>query len=202
MNILLALFLLLSTIVISGVPIVRDYRARAKTQSVSVPSKIPAPVTPTPTAAETPKEIMTSSPVTITPEPTVTSTVSPTPAPASDSSGDLLSVMNSYRQANGKSVLSSNASLCRIAATRAREQAQAGSLDNHAGFQGEAASQTEFHHVGEILQYQPYPESAQYLVYTGWGTSGEHVAIMLDPRWTNGCGATSGLFAVFIFANP
>jgi len=109
--------------------------------------------------------------------------------------------MNSYRYAHGLStLLLTNGNLCRIATTRVHQQVQAGSLDNHAGFQGEAASQKEFLHVGEILQYQSPPQDNRYLVYTGWADSAEHNAIMLDPSWTHGCGATSGPFAVFIFA--
>jgi uncharacterized protein YkwD len=155
--------------------------------------KPPAPViiSVVPTATLTP-----------TPTPTIIITKIPTPLPPTPTptpATDINSTVNSYRMANDRSALQTNGDLCRIATTRAAQQAQAGSLDNHAGFQGEAASQKEFLHVGEILQYHDPPESNHYLVYTGWAQSGEHNAVLLDPGWTHGCGATNGSFAVFIF---
>jgi uncharacterized protein YkwD len=146
--------------------------------------------TPTPTATPIPVVI------TATPVPVI---VSPAPTPIPQQANDINGTVNEYRKTNGRGALATNGDLCRIASTRVADQARAGSLDNHAGFQGQAASQKEFLHVGEILQYRNPPESNHWLVFTGWAGSGEHNAMLLDPSWTHGCGAVSGTFAVFIF---
>jgi uncharacterized protein YkwD len=165
--------------------------------------------TPTLTVTVTPTDTPTNTPL-------PTSTNTPTPAgqslrleaPAGSPLGgaspqpgtDLNSAVNQYRKDHGLSALQTNGNLCRIASTRVAQQVKAGSLDNHAGFQGEAASQKEFLHVGEILQYRSPAATNEYLVYTGWAGSPQHNAIVLDPGWTHGCGARTDIFAAFIFA--
>lgn len=112
---------------------------------------------------------------------------------------ELFSAMNDYRKSHGLNAVNRSSTLCTIAQTRANQQEALGHLDNHAGFVSAARTQTEFIHVGELLQYWSIPEDATYLVNTGWGQSEEHVAIMTDPTLTDGCGAINGYYSVFIF---
>lgn len=114
-------------------------------------------------------------------------------------SGTLLSAINAYRTSHGLGAVSISSTLCTIAQSRANAQAAFGHLD-HAGFDGAMHSQTEFHHMAEILQYWDVPENATYLVEKGWAESGEHNGIMLDSTWTAGCGGVAGFYSVFIFA--
>lgn len=108
--------------------------------------------------------------------------------------------MNFYRKGKGLSALSSNNDLCRIAQARANEQQQLGHLD-HGNFQAQAATQTRFLHVAEILQYWSEPRNADDLVNIGWAASAEHAAVMNNPAWTHGCGGVAGLYSTFIFGN-
>jgi uncharacterized protein YkwD len=167
-----------------------------QTKSLPVPSETPSatpepariPVTVTPAPLQKAQKLPSTAPAT-----------SPVPSQGSVISNDLNSTVNAYRAANGRNALTVHATLCRIAVTRVNQMVQAGSLDNHAGFQAQSESQKEFLHVGEILQYRSPQESPTYLVYTGWAGSAQHNPLLLDPGWTHGCGSISGLFAVFIF---
>jgi uncharacterized protein YkwD len=125
---------------------------------------------------------------------------SPTQQPVNPyaTSNSLFSAMNTYRKSRGLSTLSTSNELCLIAQARANDQQRAGHLD-HSNFQTQAATQKTFHHVGEILQYWDTPQTAEYLVNTGWASSGEHAAIMNDPSLTHGCGGIAGFYSVFIF---
>lgn len=125
---------------------------------------------------------------------------SPTQQPLNQyaSSYSLFTAMNTYRKSRGLSTLSTSNELCQIAQARANDQQRAGHLD-HSNFQTQAATQKTFRHVGEILQYWDTPQTAEYLVNTGWASSGEHAAIMNDPSLTHGCGVIAGFYSVFIF---
>lgn len=191
MKILPVIILFLSALVMTGIYL--QHRAPPTPPAVSPTVTVSPTSTPRPEAWTTgPSASGRDQPLAGTSTPRETS--SPTPR-----ASDLNSTVNAYRKANGRGTLSTNGDLCRIAATRLAQIVQAGSLDNHAGFQGQAASQKEFLHVGEILQYRDPPETNEWLVYTGWAGSGEHNAILSDPGWTHGCGARAGTFAVFIF---
>ena len=153
-----------------------------------------------PVPSSTPSQTVTPTPIPVTRAPTPLPTVKIIPSSGNiTTSNELNSTVNEYRSANGRSTLTIHNTLCRIAATRVNQQAQAGSLDKHAGFQAQSESQKEFLHLGEILQYRSPQATVQYLVYTGWAGSGEHNSVLLDPGWTHGCGSISGLYAVFIF---
>lgn len=135
-------------------------------------------------------------------KPTPTSTITPTPKPPNISStthGQIFAAINSYRQEHGLLQISQNTTLCSIAQTRAKQQSESGHL-NHDGFDAIAHSQTEFHHIAEILQWFPEQKDATYLVYTGWDGSAPHRSVMLDSSWTHGCAGVSGYYSVFIFA--
>jgi uncharacterized protein YkwD len=209
MNIFITLALSLITAGIAGFTFDPEFAAQ-------VTKKTPEPIaSPSPTATPTPTEVPTP---TTTPKPTtpktlgvqIQATVAPTKATvqtggaltASDrmaTPGEIFGAVNSYRNAHGLGSLSSSGTLCAIASTRANQQAQAGHLD-HGGFEGQAKSQTEFHHVAEILQYTSVPATASYLVNTGWAGSPQHNGQMLGAQWTHGCAATAGFYAVFVFA--
>ncbi len=164
----------------------------------SVPEKIIQISTPTPTVLPT---------LTLYPSPTLIVKKISTPTPKITISPDtstattkqLFISINSYRQEHGLSQLSQNASLCSIAQTRARQLSESGHL-SHDGFGAATQSQTQFHHIAEILQWFPEPKDATYLVYTGWNASGAHREQMLDGSWTHGCAGTSENYWVFIFA--
>ena len=168
--------------------------------------------TPIASASATPPQTQTPAPthksvITVTPKPTgivqgahTTTTATPVTSQQYTGSSALLDAMNSFRKSKGLGTLASNSDLCRIAQTRANDQQNAGHLD-HSNFQTQAHTQNTFHHVGEILQYWSEPKSADFLVNTGWATSGEHLAVMSDPAYTHGCGGIAGLYSVFIFGN-
>lgn len=178
------------------------------------PPALPTPtVTPTVTMAPTFSPTLTATPglpsadgltptptrkIIVTVSPTSTGVQTQTTSEAASAEG-LFLAMNDYRKSHGLNAVNKSSTLCAIAQTRANQQASLGHLDDHTGFQAAAQSQTEFKHVGELLQYWSAPETAAYLVNTGWGQSGEHIAIMTDPTLTDGCGAMNGYYSVFIF---
>ena len=118
---------------------------------------------------------------------------------STDITKQLFISINSFRQEHGLSQISQNASLCSIAQTRAKQLSESGHL-SHDGFITATQSQTQFHHITEILQWFPEPKDATYLVYTGWNASDAHREKMLDSSWTHGCAGTSQNYWVFIFA--
>ena len=166
---------------------------------------VPTPTeTPAPTSTQTPTKKPTPKP-TSTPTPTVNNKAS-VPAGAPGQAGmatanGLFDAVNTFRKNSGLGSIAKNDDLCRIAQTRVNQQQQHGSLDNHAGFESQAHTQTTFHHVAEVLQYWDIPRSAAYLVETGWAGSSQHAAVLRDGKWTHGCGGVTGFYSVFIFAS-
>lgn len=110
----------------------------------------------------------------------------------------LLTVVNSFRNANGVSPLNISESLCKIAEKRLTELITKGSLDSHVGFNKFFSSQTEFSAMGEVIFQSSSKQPAEYAVNEGWAKStAGHRGNLLDSRWNFGCGTTNGYFSVF-----
>ena len=134
-----------------------------------------------------------------TPMPTqiqVLPTQTPTPtvkkAAARVKTPSLNEAMNSYRRAHGLPTLKTRDDLCQLAVNR---NSEIKSNFSHRGF-GTAFAGIPFKANGENI-WQGNPYSADRVI-GNWDGSEGHRANMLGD-WIYGCGAASGLTAVFLF---
>lgn len=112
---------------------------------------------------------------------------------------ELNQAMNIYRQSHEIPILTFDSLLCQIAKTRAGQLEESGKL-SHAGFSDLAQNQNSFYNMAEVIFGASQPTSGIHIVEWGWDRSltGHHEAIS-DPKWNEGCGATAGFFAIFVF---
>jgi uncharacterized protein YkwD len=112
---------------------------------------------------------------------------------------ELNQAMNTYRLSHGLPTLTFDSLLCQIAEKRADQLVESGEL-SHAGFSDLAQNQNSFSSMAEVLFGSSQPATGIHIVEWGWDKSltGHHEAIS-DPKWNEGCGATAGFYAVFIF---
>lgn len=163
---------------------------------------VPSPIYPTP---EPDSGI-------ITPRPTKT-IKSPTPPPHI-SEDQLWQALLDYRQAQNRTHLVKEESLCVYARKRVEEhQARYLTLgpddkplDSHAGFERDAANETifkdtNFPALAENLAYLPGYATATQIIEWGWDSSTPHRNAQLSNDWTHGCIAGRFPFYVGIFAH-
>ena len=113
---------------------------------------------------------------------------------------ELNQAMNQYRITHNLPSLKFDSLLCNMAQTRADQLQANGKLDDHAGFKPLAENQQSFNTLDEVTFGGVNKVSGVHIVEWGWNTSlTGHKEAISDPRWKEGCGGVSGLFAVFIF---
>jgi uncharacterized protein YkwD len=149
------------------------------------------------------------SPVTTLPHSTVFPSPPPSPSPTHTliptntltpkllPVNNLLTAVNNFRKANGKSSLSSHPVLCSIANERINALIIRGSLDNHEGYLSYADTlRISFSQWWETLFFASPPKKSTDIVFTHWANSPGHKDSLLSSA-THGCGAEKNGFAVF-----
>lgn len=148
----------------------------------------------------------------ITPRPTKTR-IAPTPPPHI-SEDQLMQALSDYRQAQNRTHLVKEESLCVYARKRVEEhQARYLTLgpddkplDSHAGFERDAANEslfkdTNFPALAENLAYLPGYATATQIIEWGWDSSTPHRNAQLSNDWTHACVSGRFPFYVGIFAH-
>lgn len=107
---------------------------------------------------------------------------------------ELNTAMNNYRSAHGLGMLTNDATLCAIAAERAREIS---ANFSHDGFEEAVTRHNLQKSAGENIASGPL--TAVQFVEWSWDKSPGHRQNMLSD-WSEGCGGVFDRFAVFIFA--
>lgn len=150
--------------------------------------------------------------VTITPRPTK-SVKAPTPPPQI-SENQLMQALLDYRQAQNRTHLVKEESLCVYARKRVEEHHERykslkdgeAPLDSHAGFERDAANEsvfkeTNFPALSENLAYLPGYATATQIIEWGWDSSSPHRNAQLSNDWTHACVSGRFPFYVGIFAH-
>lgn len=148
----------------------------------------------------------------VTPRPTKTK-IAPTPPPHI-SEDQLWQALLDYRQAQNRTHLVKEESLCVYARKRVEEhQARYLTLgpddkplDSHAGFERDAANEsvfkeTNFPALSENLAYLPGYATATQIIEWGWDSSLPHRNAQLSNDWTHACVSGRFPFYVGIFAH-
>lgn len=149
---------------------------------------------------------------TITPRPTKTR-IAPTPPPHI-SEDQLIQALSDYRQAQNRTHLVKEESLCVYARKRVEEhharyltlKSDEKPLDTHAGFERDAANElvfkdTNFPALSENLAYLPGYATATQIIEWGWDSSLPHRNAQLSNDWTHACVSGRFPFYVGIFAH-
>lgn len=148
----------------------------------------------------------------ITPRPTKTK-IAPIPPPHI-SEDQLMQALLDYRQAQNRTHLVKEESLCVYARKRVEEhharyltlKPDEKPLDSHAGFERDAANEsvfkeTNFPALAENLAYLPQYATATQIIEWGWDSSSPHRNAQLSNDWTHACVSGRFPFYVGIFAH-
>lgn len=149
---------------------------------------------------------------TISPRPTK-AIRTPTPPPHI-SEDQLMRALSDYRQAQNRTHLVKEESLCVYARKRVEEHQTRyltlgpddKPLDTHAGFEHDAANEslfkdTNFPALAENLAYLPGYATATQIIEWGWDSSTPHRNAQLSNDWTHACVSGRFPFYVGIFAH-